>query len=146
MIFFKRSNSFNISSRREDNPAPPPAPAATGAAGADPEAIGAVAGFDGGGLIPGGAFIKEGFAFIPGGPAPGAFGGSLGGGGNPEGDFGGALGGLPGGPDFGALGGPDGGADAVGGPDGAAAGTAPPSLGPPDNILNSKFAAFSRAF
>jgi hypothetical protein len=114
-----------------------------------------VGGLDGGGLIPGGPFIKEGCALTPGGAAPGVFGGSFGGGGNPEGDFigalGGALGGRPGGPDAGALGGPDreGGPDrgvpAEAGPDDAITGADPPPW-VPDNILNSKFAAFSRAF
>jgi len=149
MIFFKRSNSFNISSLSDERPAPPPPPAATDAAGADLDAIGADGGLDGGGLILGGPFIKDGDPFTPGEPAPGDFGGNFGGGGNPEGDFaGGALGGVPGVPDLrgGALGGPDGGALPEGGPDGApaVAGADPP--GPPDNMLNNRFAAFSRAF
>lgn len=147
MIFLRRSSSFNISSRREDNPAPPPPPAATGAADAEPETIGAVGGLFGGGLIPGGPFMKEGCTVKPGGAAPGLLGGSFGGGGNPEGDLAGALGGALGGPECegGALGGPDrkggpGGADT-----GAAAGAVPPPVLDPDNMLKSKFAAFSRA-
>ena len=101
--------------------------------------------------------MKDGLALIPEDPAaPGDLGGNFGGGGNPDGDFpgarGGALGGALDGPDrrFPREGGPDGGAPPEGGPEGALAaaamGTAPPSLGEPDNMLNNKLAAFSRAF